>query len=234
MIIATIVLAGLQIFPPSHAIPCWAVKKAVARIWRRGCGVLGAGQGFSDKEIKQLNDASGNFEALCHWIAACRAEFGTGGPVFRIPSGEVKSPRGFGALKRASRVAALHRTAFKRAQQCGTDAAKAGVRRNVIQRNLAGVGDAADREYIAILNCDKKRIFRFDPCPEYFRGFVAQPSPQNFRVIVVIGSAQLCDHRRMVWQAAGASSETASRIIIAISFSKSGRPATRYLQKKTS
>jgi hypothetical protein len=47
MIIAVIVLAGLQISPPSHAIPCWAVKKAVAQY-----GVV-AVESWADKEIEQ-------------------------------------------------------------------------------------------------------------------------------------------------------------------------------------
>src|ERR1700733_1424334 len=118
-------------------------------LWSPGRGP----RGFPIRKSSRRNDASGDFEAFCHWIAACRAKFGTGGPVFRIPSGEVESPGGFGALKRASRVAAPHRTAFERAQQCGADAAKAGIRRHVIQRDLAGVGDAADGEDIAILDC---------------------------------------------------------------------------------
>jgi len=53
MIIATIVLAGLQIFPPSHAIPCWAVKKAVAQYGVAAVESWARVKGISDKEIEQ-------------------------------------------------------------------------------------------------------------------------------------------------------------------------------------
>jgi hypothetical protein len=53
MIIAVIVLAGLQILPPSHAIPCWAVKKAVAQYGVVAVESWARAKGISDKEIEQ-------------------------------------------------------------------------------------------------------------------------------------------------------------------------------------
>jgi hypothetical protein len=72
-----------------------------------------------------------------------------------------------------------------------TDTAKSRARRNVIQGDFTDVGDATYRENGAILDGHEKRIFWFDPGPEYFRRLVAQPSLQNRRIIVVIGRAKL-------------------------------------------
>jgi hypothetical protein len=53
MIIAIIVLAGLQTLPPPRVIPCWAVKKAVAQYGVVAVESWARAKGFSDKEIEQ-------------------------------------------------------------------------------------------------------------------------------------------------------------------------------------
>jgi hypothetical protein len=53
MILVFFVLAGLQILSPAHAIPCWAVKKAVAQYGAAAVEAWARAKGISDKEIEQ-------------------------------------------------------------------------------------------------------------------------------------------------------------------------------------
>ena len=113
--------------------------------------------------------------------------------VFGIASFEVEAPRGFGALQRAQFVAAFDCPVFESGQQRAADPAKPGIRRNVIERDFAGIGDAAYRQDIVVLGGDKQRVVRPDPGFEYFWRLVAQPPFQNRRVVSVIGDAQFRD-----------------------------------------
>jgi len=81
--------------------------------------------------------------------------------------------------------------ALQGGQQCGTEATKPGIRRNVIEDDLSGLGDAAHREDLAILDCDKQCIARSDPRFDNLGCLVAQPSFENDRVIPVFDETKL-------------------------------------------
>ncbi len=53
MIAVIIMFAGLQVLPPPRAIPCWAVRKAVAQYGVAVVESWARANGISDKEIEQ-------------------------------------------------------------------------------------------------------------------------------------------------------------------------------------
>ena len=53
MIATIIMLAGLQVPPAPRAIPCWAVRKAVAQYGLAAAESWARAKGISDKEIEQ-------------------------------------------------------------------------------------------------------------------------------------------------------------------------------------
>jgi hypothetical protein len=53
MIRAIVVVAGLLVSFPAHAIPCWVVKKAVAQYGEAAVEAWARAKGISDKEIEK-------------------------------------------------------------------------------------------------------------------------------------------------------------------------------------
>jgi hypothetical protein len=53
MIFVIVVLAGLQVPPQPHAIPCWAVKQAVAQYGVAAVESWARTKGISDHEIER-------------------------------------------------------------------------------------------------------------------------------------------------------------------------------------
>jgi hypothetical protein len=53
MIRACLVVAALLVSFPSHAIPCWVVRKAVAQYGEAAVETWARSKGISDKEIEK-------------------------------------------------------------------------------------------------------------------------------------------------------------------------------------
>jgi hypothetical protein len=53
MIAVIIVLAGLRVLPRPRAVPCWAVRKAVAQYGVAAVESWARAKGMSDREIEQ-------------------------------------------------------------------------------------------------------------------------------------------------------------------------------------
>ena len=53
MIRAIIVVAGLLVSFPAHAIPCWVVKKAVSKYGEAAVEAWARANGISDREIEK-------------------------------------------------------------------------------------------------------------------------------------------------------------------------------------
>jgi hypothetical protein len=53
MIRACVVVVGLLVSFPAHAIPCWVVKKAVAQYGEAAVETWARSKGISDKEIEK-------------------------------------------------------------------------------------------------------------------------------------------------------------------------------------
>src|ERR1700684_3538600 len=81
------------------------------------------------RKSRRPEDASNNPGFLAdqssrHRIAGSCAEVTGRWPIFRVASGEVEAPRGFGACERAALIASFDCASFEGGQQCRTDAAK--------------------------------------------------------------------------------------------------------------
>jgi hypothetical protein len=90
-------------------------------------------------------------------------------------------------------MALVYRALLERGEQGVANAAKASVRRYVIERNFSRLREAAHREHAALLDSDEQTIVGPDPGPEDFRRLIAQPSRQKHGIIVVIDDAKLGD-----------------------------------------
>jgi hypothetical protein len=53
MIRVIVVIAGLLVSFPAHAVPCWVVKKAVAQYGEAAVEAWARAKGLSDKEIEK-------------------------------------------------------------------------------------------------------------------------------------------------------------------------------------
>jgi hypothetical protein len=125
----------------------------------------------------------------------------------------IELPSSLGAGEGASCIAALSSPGFEPTEQGPADSAKPRIRRNVIEGDLACVGDGAHRKDAAVLDGDEERIVRLrNPGHEDFRRLVAQPPLQDGLVVPMIRDAQLAIDRLITLQAAGASSGVAVRI----------------------
>src|SRR5450756_86818 len=97
---------------------------------------------------------------LPHRVAGSRSEFAVGWAVLGITSFEVEASSGFGARERATCMALASGAFFERGQQGPADAAKPGIRRNVIERDLSGVGDATHPKDRLVLDSDEQGVAR--------------------------------------------------------------------------
>src|SRR5712671_2270613 len=91
-------------------------------------------------------------------IAARRPGFHIAVPGFHIAVGEIEASRRRRTGERAVGIAAFDRSSFKRGQQGAADAAKARVRRDVVQRDLSGVGHRSDAPDAIAVGCDEERL----------------------------------------------------------------------------
>src|ERR1700738_3620793 len=89
-----------------------------------------------------------------------RAEPAFGHTIFDVAGGLIEASRGLGADEMASRVAAFSRPRFKIAQKRPTDTPKACVGRDIIEGDLAGIGDRSDAEDGPALDRQEQRIVR--------------------------------------------------------------------------
>jgi hypothetical protein len=81
---------------------------------------------------------------------------------------------------------------LKRSQHRTANAAEAPIRRYVVQSDLSGVGDTADRKNVAILYGYEQGIAGVaSPRSENLGGLIAQPTIQDSRIVVMIGDAEL-------------------------------------------
>ena len=68
---------------------------------------------------------------------------------------------------------------------------KPRVRRYIVESDLTRVGDRPHCKDTVVIDCHEHRIARLDnPRPDDLRGLIGEPSPQDLRVIPVIGLAQ--------------------------------------------
>src|SRR5882757_11390205 len=134
----------------------------------------------------------GSSQHLSHGKAGLGAEIAARRPGFHIAVGEIEASRRRRTGERAVGIAAFDRSSFKRGQQGAADAAKARVRRDVVQRDLSGVGYQSDAPDAVAVGCDEERLARSrHPIAENLRPLVGQPLRQDLGIVAVICRAKL-------------------------------------------
>src|ERR1700753_2652185 len=94
------------------------------------------------------------------------------------------------------RIAVLRGASFQSFEQGSADAAKSRIWRNVVQRDLAVVPDRADGEDRFTLDGNQHRSVGVGkPRREMLWRLVAEPTPQDFRIVAMIGNAEFGDRR---------------------------------------
>jgi hypothetical protein len=102
--------------------------------------------------------------------------------------------RGLGAVERDAHRAVLSGSRLQRRKKGRAEAAKPRARRDVVQRDLAGVPNAAGRQNRPVLYGNQKRTVRIVyPGRDIGRRLVGEPALQDFRIVVMVGCAQLRD-----------------------------------------
>jgi hypothetical protein len=129
---------------------------------------------------------------LGHWIGA-NSKGLDWRAIVQIAVTSIETPSCFGACEGASFVASFRGSSLKGHEQRSADAAKPRVWRDVVKSNVTSVRDGANCENIRAVDGKEQGIIRLpDPGFEGLVGLVAQPSLQDFAIVVMVGNAQLC------------------------------------------
>jgi hypothetical protein len=141
--------------------------------------------------FQHRSSRTGNSQNLRHRVTSAGSEFACRRPTLNVAVSQIEAPSGLCACQGTSCVASFRGPRFESPEQCTTDAAKPRIRRNVIEGDLAGVGDRAHRKDVATLDRDEQRILRPpDPGRENLRGLIGQPSRQDSFVVPMISDTQ--------------------------------------------
>jgi hypothetical protein len=144
--------------------------------------------------FEHQSSRTGSSQNLRHRVTGAGPEFACRRSTLNVAVSQIEAPSGLRAYQGTSRVASFRGPRFESPEQGTTDAAKPRIRRNVIEGDLAGLGDRAHRKDVVTLGGDQQRIVRPpDPGRENLRGLVGQPSRQDGFVVPMIGDTQFRD-----------------------------------------